>query len=159
MRWLIALVVMVGVASAGTRRVAIVVGSNEGNGDRPTLHYAQIDAGKFADVLRELAPLVIGPWVRCSGAPIVGVEEELGVELDADGTYAVLGDNGNGGVIKRVGFAKTGTWGAGDADLGISSAPNIGGGGPVTLEDSPRRLAIRVGYNPTYSIYAIAATN
>ncbi len=53
----IALVILAawcGIAAAGTHRVAIVVGNNAGNGDRPALHYAETDAAKFADVLAEL---------------------------------------------------------------------------------------------------------
>lgn len=48
------LAAMTGVATAGTYRIAIVVGNNAGNGDRPPLHYAETDAAKFADVLEEL---------------------------------------------------------------------------------------------------------
>ena len=49
-----ALAVTAAVATAGTYRIAIVVGNNAGNGDRPPLHYAETDAAKLADVLVEL---------------------------------------------------------------------------------------------------------
>ncbi|MFT3693768.1 MAG: caspase family protein [Kofleriaceae bacterium] len=54
MKILVALLVLLATAHAGTRRVAIIVGNNRGNGDRPALHYAEADAAKFAEVLREL---------------------------------------------------------------------------------------------------------
>ncbi|MBL8954311.1 MAG: caspase family protein [Myxococcaceae bacterium] len=46
-------------ASAETRRVAIVVGNNAGNGSLAPLRYAENDAGKFARVLVELGD--VGP--------------------------------------------------------------------------------------------------
>ena len=42
-------------AMAETRRVAIVVGSNVGQGERPALHYAEADAEKLARSAAALA--------------------------------------------------------------------------------------------------------
>ena len=41
-------------AEAATRRVAVIVGNNAGNGQQPPLRYAEIDAAKVARVLTEL---------------------------------------------------------------------------------------------------------
>src|SRR6185369_9444239 len=41
-------------AVAETHRLAVVVGSNAGNGDRPALRFAETDAGKVARVLVDL---------------------------------------------------------------------------------------------------------
>lgn len=50
---LVALLVA-GVAAAETRRIAIVVGNNAGDGELPPLRYAETDASKVARVLAEL---------------------------------------------------------------------------------------------------------
>jgi caspase domain-containing protein len=39
---------------ASTKRIAVIVGNNQGNAGRPQLHYADADAAKFAHVLVEL---------------------------------------------------------------------------------------------------------
>ena len=53
MRWLIALIVgWATLSHAGTKRVAIVVGTNIGSASQP-LRYAETDAEKFARVLTE----------------------------------------------------------------------------------------------------------
>ncbi|HEX3475786.1 MAG TPA: caspase family protein [Kofleriaceae bacterium] len=41
-------------AHASTKRIAVIVGNNQGNPGRPRLHYAGADAAKFARVLVEL---------------------------------------------------------------------------------------------------------
>ncbi|HVR63810.1 MAG TPA: caspase family protein [Polyangia bacterium] len=43
-----------GTAAGETKRVAVIVGGNVGNGDRPALRFAETDAGKLAAVLGEL---------------------------------------------------------------------------------------------------------
>lgn len=48
------LAALAGSALGSTRRVAVVVGNNAGDGLRPALHYAEQDAQKFAEVLAEL---------------------------------------------------------------------------------------------------------
>ena len=54
-RWVLVLAVLTSpVASAETRRVAVLVGNNAGSGERPSLHFAEVDAGKMARVLVEL---------------------------------------------------------------------------------------------------------
>lgn len=54
MRVLVVLCVLLGVARAETKRVAVIVGNNAGNGDQPALRYAEVDAGKVSRVLVEL---------------------------------------------------------------------------------------------------------
>lgn len=53
-RWAAVLALVAWPALAETRRLAIVVGNNAGNGDVPPLRYAESDAGKMARVLVEL---------------------------------------------------------------------------------------------------------
>jgi hypothetical protein len=51
------LLAMAGRAQAETRRIAIVVGSNQGDASHAPLRFAELDASKFAAVLRELGGL------------------------------------------------------------------------------------------------------
>jgi hypothetical protein len=48
------LLLLSGPALAETWRLAVVVGNNAGSGERPSLHFAETDAGKLARVLVEL---------------------------------------------------------------------------------------------------------
>jgi len=50
----LAVAVTTATAAANTHRFAVIAGNNQGNGERPPLHYAETDAVKFARVLREL---------------------------------------------------------------------------------------------------------
>jgi hypothetical protein len=57
-RTLLAVIAIIAAATvpvlASTKRVAVIVGNNQGNAGRPQLHYAGADAAKFARVLVEL---------------------------------------------------------------------------------------------------------
>ncbi|HEU4730831.1 MAG TPA: caspase family protein [Kofleriaceae bacterium] len=57
-RWSIALCLLVALvprrSNAGVERYALIVGNNAGDADEPTLHYAEDDAQRFHDVMREL---------------------------------------------------------------------------------------------------------
>ncbi|HEX8113353.1 MAG TPA: hypothetical protein VF516_36740 [Kofleriaceae bacterium] len=68
------------VAHAGTRRIAVVVGPNTGNDDRTPLHFAELDAGKFARVLGELGG---GEPADLAGQP--GLDLAARGERDRDG--------------------------------------------------------------------------
>ena len=64
-------------AVAGTHRVAIVVGNNHGNGDRPALHYAETDAAKFADVLVELGGVAPADLALLQGKDLAALDAAL----------------------------------------------------------------------------------
>ncbi|HEX4449257.1 MAG TPA: caspase family protein [Kofleriaceae bacterium] len=64
-------------AFAGTHRVAIVVGNNVGNGDRPALHYAETDASKFADVLLELGGVAPADLALLQGKDLAALDAAL----------------------------------------------------------------------------------
>jgi len=57
-RMLLAVITILAAATApvvaSTKRIAVIVGNNQGNPGRPQLHYADADAAKFARVLVEL---------------------------------------------------------------------------------------------------------
>ncbi|HEY1547450.1 MAG TPA: caspase family protein [Kofleriaceae bacterium] len=64
-------------AFAGTHRVAIVVGNNVGNGDRPALHFAETDASKFADVLLELGGVAPADLALLQGKDLAALDAAL----------------------------------------------------------------------------------
>jgi hypothetical protein len=66
-----------GIATAGTHRVAIVVGNNTGNRDRPALHYAETDAAKFADVLAELGGVEQADLFLLQGKDLAALDAAL----------------------------------------------------------------------------------
>jgi uncharacterized caspase-like protein len=74
---LLVLACVAGVATAGTHRVAIVVGNNAGNGDRPALHYAETDAAKFADVLTELGGVDPADLILLQGKSLAALDAAL----------------------------------------------------------------------------------
>ena len=71
------LAMLAGVATAGTHRIAIVVGNNTGNGDRPALHYAETDAAKFADVLTELGGVEPADLILLQGKDLAALDAAL----------------------------------------------------------------------------------
>ena len=102
-----------------------------------------------------LTQSLVGKWVRCSGPSLLD-NEQVGVELDSDGTYHMLGDDGAGGVGELSGFGMQGTWSASLGSLYIHPTENSGEGGGVTLESGPRKLDAQWNYNDEDSMYAIA---
>ncbi len=74
-------------ALAGTHRVAIVVGNNIGNGDRPALHYAETDASKFADVLVELGGVAPGDLALLQGKDRAALDAALARAKQRIATY------------------------------------------------------------------------
>ena len=46
--------------AADTRRLAILVGNNQGGPGQPALHYAEDDVGKVAEVLTEIGGFAAG---------------------------------------------------------------------------------------------------
>jgi hypothetical protein len=103
----------------------------------------------------ELNQLIVGTWVHCSGPAVMGGGD--GIELVADGTYHVLLDDGQGGLVRETGFDGQGTW------VGITITPtsvefawdnaaHTGDEGYVTFEDQPRKFLLAL-QEP--SIYAL----
>jgi hypothetical protein len=75
---LIALVIAASAtASAETRRVAVVVGNNIGNGSQPPLRYAEIDAGKISRVLVELGGVAPADLFVLQGKNLATLEHTL----------------------------------------------------------------------------------
>ncbi len=64
-------------ASAETKRVAIVVGNNAGNGDLPPLRYAESDAGKMARMLVEIGDVSADDVLLLQGRPMAELERAL----------------------------------------------------------------------------------
>jgi Caspase domain len=83
MKWLLSAVLAVAallsapIARADVRRVAVVVGSNAGSGERPALRYAEADAEKIAQVLVELGGFGRSDVYLLRGAPMNTVREVL----------------------------------------------------------------------------------
>jgi hypothetical protein len=75
---LFAVVGVSGAAAAETRRIAIVVGSNEGAGDRPALRFAETDASKVAAVLVELGGISTADVLLLNGQSLASLQGALG---------------------------------------------------------------------------------
>ncbi len=73
----LALLAMALPVEAATRRIAVVVGSNAGSGDRPALRFAETDAGKLARVLTELGQVEPGDLMLLQGRPLAEIERAL----------------------------------------------------------------------------------
>lgn len=73
----IALLVFGASAHASTRRIAVVVGANAGNDDRVPLHFAELDADKFARVLGELGGVEPPDLFVLQGKPLAALSETL----------------------------------------------------------------------------------
>lgn len=69
-------------ASAETRRLAIVVGNNAGTGELPPLRYAENDAGKMARVLVELGDVNPDDVMLLQGQKVQSVERAIGEARD-----------------------------------------------------------------------------
>lgn len=67
------------IAHASTRRIAVVVGANAGNDDRAPLHFAELDAGKFARVLGELGGVEPADLFVLQGKPLAVLSETFAV--------------------------------------------------------------------------------
>jgi len=78
-KWLSALAILVCVrpAAADTRRLAVVVGNNAGLGEQPPLRYAETDAAKLAQVLRELGGFAPADVALLRGVAPAAVEAAL----------------------------------------------------------------------------------
>jgi hypothetical protein len=78
---LVLLVVLLGGASrparAETRRLAIIVGSNEGSGEQPPLRFAETDAAKVASVFTELGGMELGDVLLLQGRSLSALHETL----------------------------------------------------------------------------------
>ncbi len=66
-------------ARAGTYRVAVIVGNNEGASDRPALRYAEADAQKMAGTLGELGGIAAPDLHLLTGRSLGDVRRELTV--------------------------------------------------------------------------------
>jgi hypothetical protein len=107
----------------------------------------------------EVEQLVLGRWLHCSGATLLGQAGEVGIELTADHIYYVLQQDGDQ-LVREGGFAGSGTWDTyqetpTSVQFDYHPTPNSGNGGYFLFEDSPRRFAINIGYNDTPSIYVL----
>jgi hypothetical protein len=74
----ICLAALAATAHAGTRRIAVVVGNNAGNAISKPLHFAELDAAKFARVLGELGGVAPGDLFVLQGKPLAALSETLG---------------------------------------------------------------------------------
>jgi caspase domain-containing protein len=76
-----ALAIMIGIlavsaiAHASTKRIAVVVGTNAGNDDRSPLHFAELDASKFARVLGELGGVEPDDLFVLQGKPLAALSQ------------------------------------------------------------------------------------
>lgn len=71
------ILVLAAVASAETRRLAIVVGNNAGTGEMPPLRYAESDAGKMARVMVELGDVSAEDVMLLQGQGVDQVERAI----------------------------------------------------------------------------------
>lgn len=74
---LLLVIAWAGSAGADTRRIAVVVGSNAGNGNQPSLRYAEIDAGKISRVLVELGGVTPADLFLLQGKDRAALEHTL----------------------------------------------------------------------------------
>jgi hypothetical protein len=71
------LVALGATAHAGTRRIAVVVGNNAGNEISKPLHFAELDAVKFARVLGELGGVAPADLFVLQGKSLAALSERL----------------------------------------------------------------------------------
>lgn len=76
------LVLLSAIASAETKRLAIVVGNNAGTGEMPPLRYAESDAGKMARVLVELGDVSQEDVMLLQGQSVAQIERAIGEARD-----------------------------------------------------------------------------
>ncbi len=65
------------VAMAETHRIAVLVGSNAGNGDLPPLRWAETDAGKLARTLLDVGQISPGDLFLLQGRQLAEIEKTL----------------------------------------------------------------------------------
>jgi len=112
-------------ARADTRRLAIVLGNNAGNGDFPALHFAELDASKLSQALVELggvAPadlyLLHGRSLAATQAVFAQATAKIAMWRKTPGTRVVLlfyfSGHSDGEVLElgddRFGFAQLRGW-------------------------------------------------
>lgn len=73
----IVLAMLIGVGHAATKRIAVVVGNNVGNGGQTALHYAESDAAKVGRVLTELGGVAPDDLFLLQGKSVAAVTETL----------------------------------------------------------------------------------
>lgn len=78
----LAFLLLATLASAETRRIAIIVGNNAGTGEMPPLRYAESDAGKMARVLVELGDVQADDVMLLQGQRVGSVERAIGEARD-----------------------------------------------------------------------------
>jgi len=77
-RWLVVLIVSwATLASASTKRVAVIVGNNAGGADQTPLHYAEADASKLARVLVELGGVAPDDLFLLQGKSLAALDDAL----------------------------------------------------------------------------------
>lgn len=59
---------------------------------------------------QEMRDRVVHRWWQCSGQFVFNPQDGVGIEFMADGTWAVLKLDPQGGIIQGTGFAYQGTW-------------------------------------------------
>jgi len=73
-------------AHASTQRIAVIVGNNAGNEGKTPLHFAEIDAAKFARVLAELGGVAPSHLFVLQGKPLAALGETFALvkrQIDA----------------------------------------------------------------------------
>jgi hypothetical protein len=94
--------------------------------DLPGLGNARALCGVPGDLLppptdKTISKLVLGKWLYCAGAPLLG-SMEAGVEFVSDGHFYFLTETADGELLRSKGFDGEGTWefhtGEYDKDLG-----------------------------------------
>lgn len=87
--WLVPIIALLvaGMARAETRRVAVVVGNNAGNGEQPPLRYAETDAGKMARVLVELGGVDASDLFLLQGRNIAALRQTLALAKQRVAAY------------------------------------------------------------------------
>lgn len=87
--WLVLLIALLatGMARAETRRVAVVVGNNAGNGEQPPLRYAETDAGKMARVLVELGGIEATDLFLLQGRNLAALRQTLALARQRVASY------------------------------------------------------------------------
>lgn len=143
-----ALMVMLGAAACGTGMNGDPI-SDPGDGTgvfHGTSDVCPEADGPHRDVApEELAGLLTGRWIHCTGPTPFPLRGSAGVEFAADGKYHQLVKDSSGAIVRGTGFVSQGTWEVDEEFVLLWSTPSSRWGSTPVFEEGPRRLGFYEG--------------
>jgi hypothetical protein len=101
----------------------------------------------------ELADVITGKWIHCTGPTPFPLDGSAGVEFAADGKYYQLVTDSSGALVRGTGSTSQGTWEV-DEHFVLLWSSTRWGGAPL-FEDSPRRFGIYMASERQFAVYQL----